>query len=57
MREDLKIEATNSSERRSESAGSRIVASVRDVLDWVEGEDVAVRVTKVEVSATRKRPG
>jgi putative transcriptional regulator len=44
------------------SAGSRIVASLKEAVDWVEGKDVAVRVTKVkvpriDVRATRRRLG
>ena len=31
------------------SAGSRIIASLQEAVDWVEGQDVAVRVTTVEV--------
>ena len=31
------------------SAGSRIIASLQEAADWVEGQDVAVRVTTVEV--------
>ena len=34
---------------RKSSAGSRIVASLREAVDWAEGKDVAVRVTPVEV--------
>ncbi|MCA2970829.1 MAG: helix-turn-helix domain-containing protein [Acidobacteriaceae bacterium] len=34
---------------RKSSAGSRIVASLREAVDWAEGKDVAVRVTQVEV--------
>ena len=34
---------------RESSAGSRIVASLREAVDWAEGKDVAVRVTPVEV--------
>ena len=46
---------------RKLSAGSRIVASLKEAVDWVEGKDVAVRVTKVnvpmiDVRATRRRP-
>ena len=47
---------------RKLSAGSRIVASLKEAVDWVEGKDVAVRVTKVnvpmiDVRATRRRLG
>ena len=43
-------------------AGSRIIASLQEAVDWVEGKDVEVRVTKVEVPwidvrATRRRLG
>ena len=31
------------------SAGSRIIASLQEAVDWVEGQDVGVRVTTVEV--------
>jgi hypothetical protein len=34
---------------RKLSAGSRIVASLKEAVDWVEGKDVRVRVTKMEV--------
>ena len=48
--------------QRKPSAGSRIVASLKEAVDWVEGKDVAVRVTKVnvpmiDVRATRRRLG
>jgi putative transcriptional regulator len=48
--------------RRKLSAGSRIVASLKEAVDWVEGKDVAVRVTKVnvpmiDVRAMRRRLG
>ena len=48
--------------QRKPSAGSRIVASLKEAVDWVEGKDVRVRVTKVEVPmidvrATRRRLG
>ena len=44
------------------SAGSRIVASLQEAVDWVEGKDVAVRITTVDVPVTdvravRKRLG
>lgn len=46
---------------RKPSAGSRILASL-EAVDWVEGKDVAVRVTQVEVPtpdvrAVRRRLG
>ncbi len=46
----------------SPSPGSRIVASLREAVDWVEGKDVPVRVTTVnvpviDVRATRKGLG
>jgi|UPI0004B863BB hypothetical protein len=31
--------------RRKPSAGSRIIASLREAVDWAEGKDVSVRVT------------
>jgi len=37
------------SKKRKPSAGRRIVASLEEAVDWVEGKDVAVRVTTVEV--------
>jgi len=44
------------------SGGSRIIASLREAVDWVEGKGVAVRVTQVDVpmidvKATRRRLG
>ena len=48
--------------KRKPSAGSRIIASLKEALDWAEGKDIAVRVTKVavpvvDVKATRQRLG
>ena len=48
--------------RPSPSAGSRIIASLLEAVDWAEGGDVPVRLTTVEVPttdvrATRKRLG
>ncbi len=48
--------------RRKQSAGARIIASLREAVDWVEGKDVPVRMTTVEVPtidvrAVRKRLG
>jgi putative transcriptional regulator len=53
---------TRTTKQRKPSAGSRIIASLREAVDWVEGKDVPVRVTTVEVPtvdvrATRKRLG
>ena len=53
---------TQSTKRRKPSAGSRIIASLREAVDWAEGKKVPVRVTTVEVPmpdvrATRKRLG
>lgn len=47
---------------RRQSPGSRIVASLREAVDWAEGNNVPVRVTTVEVPTvdvrgTRKRLG
>lgn len=44
------------------TAGRRIIASLQEAVDWVEGKDVAVRVTQVhvpavDVKATRRRLG
>lgn len=43
-------------------AGSRIVASLREAVDWAEGKDVAARISVVEVPeidvrAIRRRMG
>ena len=51
-----------SPKRRKPSAGSRIIASLREAVDWAEGKNVPVRVTRVDVPmidvrATRKRLG
>ena len=48
--------------QRKPSAGSRIVTSLKEAVDWAEGRDVAVRVTTVEVpvidvKATRQQLG
>jgi putative transcriptional regulator len=48
--------------RQSPGGGGRIVASLREAVDWVEGNDVAVRVSTVnvpvvDVRATRKSLG
>jgi putative transcriptional regulator len=42
---------TRTKKSRKPSAGSRIVASLREAVDWVEGKDVPVRITTVEVPA------
>jgi len=34
---------------RKQSGGARIVASLQEAVDWVEGKDVAVRVSTVDV--------
>jgi putative transcriptional regulator len=36
---------------RKPSAGSRILASLQEAVDWAEGKNVPVRVTRVEVPA------
>lgn len=51
-----------SNRKRKPTAGSRIVSSLREAVDWAEGKDVSVRVTTVEIPtidirATRKRLG
>ncbi len=38
------------------SAGSRIIASLREAVDWVEGKDVPVRVSTVEAPTTAEIP-
>jgi putative transcriptional regulator len=43
------MKTTQSTKRRKPSAGSRILASLREAVDWAEGKNVAVRVTTVEV--------
>jgi putative transcriptional regulator len=48
--------------QRTPSAGRRIIASLKEAVEWAEGKDVAVRVTTVEVPtidvrATRKSLG
>jgi len=48
--------------RREPTAGSRIIASIKEAVRWAEGKDVAVRVTTVDVptvdvKATRQRLG
>ncbi len=39
----------NTIKARKMSAGSRIIASLQEAVDWVEGKDIAVRVSTVEV--------
>ena len=48
--------------QRPPSAGRRIIASLKEAVEWAEGKDVAVRFTTVEVPtidvcATRKSLG
>lgn len=47
---------------RKPGAGSRILASLREAVDWAEGKDVPVQITTIEVPAidvraARKRLG
>jgi putative transcriptional regulator len=47
---------------RKPTAGSRILASLQEAVDWVEGKEVSVRVTTVavpviDVKRTRQRLG
>jgi putative transcriptional regulator len=35
--------------RRTPTAGSRIIESLREAVDWVEGKEVPVRLTTVDV--------
>ena len=56
------MKKTRATKERQQSPGSRIVASLREAVDWVEGKAVPVRVTTVEVPAvdirgTRKQLG
>jgi len=48
--------------RRKPSPGSRIIASLKEAVDWAEGRNVEVRTTTVQVPtidvrATRQRLG
>ena len=48
--------------QRQPTAGSRILASLQEAVDWAEGKNIPVRITTVEVPtidirATRKRLG
>jgi len=56
------MKKTRDTVRSKPSAGSRIIASLREAVDWAEGKNVPVRVTTVDVPtidvrATRKRLG
>ena len=56
------MKKATSTKRRKPSVGSRVIASLREAVDWAEGRKVPVRVTTVEVPvtdvrATRKRLG
>lgn len=42
---------SRTTKRRKPTAGSRIIASLREAVDWVEGKDVPIRVTTVDVPA------
>jgi putative transcriptional regulator len=46
---------TRMAKRRKASAGSRIIASLREAVDWAEGKDVPVRVTTVKVPSINVR--
>ncbi len=53
---------TRTMKRHKASGPSRIIASLREAVDWAEGKDVPVRVTTVnvpsiDVRAMRKRLG
>ena len=55
-------EKRTTEKQRTPRAGSRIVASLREAVEWVEGKHVGVRVTTVnvpmiDVRATRKSLG
>jgi putative transcriptional regulator len=56
------MKKAQNTKRRKPSAGSRIIASLREAVDWAEGKDVPVRITRVavpviDVRATRKGLG
>ena len=40
---------TRKATKRKPTPGSRIIASLQEAVDWVEGKDIAVRVTQVDV--------
>jgi len=44
------MKKSSESKKRKPSPGRRIVASLQEAVDWVEGKDVKVRVTTVEVA-------
>ncbi len=53
---------SRTTKRRKPTAGSRIIASLKEAVDWAEGKDVPVRVTTlkvpaINVRATRRRLG
>ena len=61
-KEDGKAKKTPAVRRTKASAGSQIIASLKEAVDWAEGKDVPVAVTTVkvptvDVRATRKRLG
>jgi len=43
------MKGTNNTRQVTQTAGSRILASVREAVDWAEGKDVQVRLTAVDV--------
>ncbi len=47
------MKKTSTTRKRREAAGSRIVASLREAVDWVDGKDVSVRVTTVKCADDR----
>jgi putative transcriptional regulator len=62
QKEDEAMKKHITAKQRKPSTGSRIVASLKEAVDWIGGKDVAVRVTTVEVPtidvrATRRRLG
>jgi len=59
---DYHMKAPHKTKLRKPSEGSRIIASLKEAVDWTEGKSVPVRLTTLQVStidvrATRKRPG
>ena len=43
--------------QRNPTAGERIIASIKEAIDWAEGKDIPVRVTTVQVPAIDIRAG
>ena len=59
---DVAMKKPMETKKSKPSAGARMIASLKEAVDWAEGKDVAVRITTVEVpvvdvKATRQRLG